>query len=242
MPVKIKHKQLDKIEVIPYVNWISHYNHQLWDVIRIWDIGKIYNVQGTKPVYQTTVDKSAFLEAMKIPINQNALLFEPIPDVDNRPDLNTTDLKLLKFLKDNRHVYLTSLSIEGVDKAELARYCTGLADKGFVIIGKDEIFITNNGLEYLFKMELSNEVKQRGEEAKDAEWIRSYFELQSERRLNENLPKNMPAKVAKITKDRQTQKGTGFENIWKNDLIKYIGYPLIVGMLVIIILKIVGVL
>jgi hypothetical protein len=99
MPVKIKHKQLDKIEIVTYINWANNYNHQLWDVLEMWDVGKVYNVQGEKPTYQSTVDKQDFLDAMKHPVNQNALRFEELPSIGKRFRIGTSKRYTIKNIK-----------------------------------------------------------------------------------------------------------------------------------------------
>jgi len=106
MPVKIKHKHDGEIKTVAYVNWISHYNHTLWEVMQMWDVGKIYNVQGEKPIYQSTVDKKDFLDAIQHPTNKNALDFEPLPNIDNeKPHIITGDQfmeLLVKEISENK--------------------------------------------------------------------------------------------------------------------------------------------
>jgi len=59
--------------------------------------------------------------------------------------------------------------------------------------------------------------------------------------LDEARPINTPTAQLPTKHKKTIQTGTHSKNIWKNDLIVFIGYPLIVGMLVMILLKIFGV-
>jgi len=99
MPVQIKHKQLGTIETIDYTKWITSYNPKVWDIIRMWDIVKIYNVQTDTPRYQSTCEKTVAIDAISHPANANALMYEDVPNIDNRGKIAVD--ALVKSAKDN---------------------------------------------------------------------------------------------------------------------------------------------
>lgn len=84
MPVKIKHKHDGEIKTVAYVDWISNYHQDVWEVLGRWDIVKIYNIQSNPRVYQSTVDKQDFFDAIKHPENKNALDYDDVPDIIER--------------------------------------------------------------------------------------------------------------------------------------------------------------
>lgn len=227
MPVKIKHKQLDKVEVIPYTVWVSQYNHQLWDLVKMWDVGKIYNVQGEKPVYQSTVDKNAFLDAMKHPVNQNALLFEPIPDVDNSPDLETAEIKVLKALAGQQTMWIKDIQIEGWTEDNVYDVCIMLSKADYIKLTKQSASITPLGRTRLAnQLTLLNEhLKVVAERDHDnaKEFYRSKLENdQAERLLKTNLQTN-PVKPQATSKSHD---GTG----WLKNLFKWIATNVILAI------------
>jgi hypothetical protein len=89
MPVKIKHKQLGNTEIVNYTNWEKHHDHALWDIIEMWDVVKLYNRQGGKEIYQSTVDEEIALDAMKNQQGKKALFFKPLEPIGSGFSIKT---------------------------------------------------------------------------------------------------------------------------------------------------------
>jgi hypothetical protein len=66
MPVKIKHKQLKKIQWVDYENYFHNYmNNDLYETLQMKDIYELYNRISGEEVWQTTLEKKAATEALK---------------------------------------------------------------------------------------------------------------------------------------------------------------------------------